>query len=55
VGCARRRCIGRGGRDPSLRAIAETGVDAMAFVPIGPDPDDQLRLLADTILPELPG
>jgi alkanesulfonate monooxygenase SsuD/methylene tetrahydromethanopterin reductase-like flavin-dependent oxidoreductase (luciferase family) len=37
----------------SLRAIAETGVDTIAFAPIGPDPDEQLRLLADTILPEL--
>ena len=39
----------------SLGAIAETGVDTIAFVPIGPDPDEQLRLLADTILPELRG
>lgn len=39
----------------SLRAIAETGVDAIAFAPIGSDPDEQLRLLADTILPELRG
>lgn len=33
----------------SLRAIAETEVDTIAFVPIGPDPDEQLRLLAETI------
>ena len=39
----------------SLRAIAETGIDSVAFVPIGPDPGEQLRLLADTILPELRG
>jgi alkanesulfonate monooxygenase SsuD/methylene tetrahydromethanopterin reductase-like flavin-dependent oxidoreductase (luciferase family) len=39
----------------SLRAIAETGVDAIAFAPIGPGPDEQLRLLADTILPQLRG
>jgi 5,10-methylenetetrahydromethanopterin reductase len=36
----------------SLSAIAETGVDAVAFAPIGPDPDEQLRLLATTIAPE---
>ena len=36
----------------SLTAIAETGVDAIAFAPIGPDPDEQLRLLADRIAPE---
>ena len=39
----------------SLGAIAQTGVDTIAFVPIGPDPDGQLRLLADTVLPELRG
>ena len=39
----------------SLRTIAETGIDSVAFVPIGPDPGEQLRLLADTILPELRG
>jgi 5,10-methylenetetrahydromethanopterin reductase len=37
----------------ALSAIAEAGVDSIAFVPIGPDPDAQLRLLADTIAPEL--
>jgi len=36
----------------SLRAIAETDVAAIAFVPIGPDPNGQLRLLADAIAPE---
>ena len=39
----------------SLSAIAETGVDTIVFVPIGPDPDEQLRLLAGTILPEFRG
>ena len=37
----------------SLHAIAETGVDTIVFAPIGPDPNEQLRLLADTIAPEL--
>jgi alkanesulfonate monooxygenase SsuD/methylene tetrahydromethanopterin reductase-like flavin-dependent oxidoreductase (luciferase family) len=36
----------------SLAAIAQTGVDAIAFAPIGPDPDEQLRLVADRIAPE---
>jgi 5,10-methylenetetrahydromethanopterin reductase len=35
----------------SLTAIAATGVDSIAFAPIGPDPDEQLRLLAQTIAP----
>jgi 5,10-methylenetetrahydromethanopterin reductase len=35
----------------SLHAIVEAGVDSIAFVPIGPDPDEQLRLLADAIAP----
>jgi 5,10-methylenetetrahydromethanopterin reductase len=39
----------------SLRAIAEAGVDSIVFVPIGPDPDEQLRLLADTIAPAFRG
>jgi len=39
----------------SLRAIAEAGVDSIALVPIGPDPDEQLRLLAETIAPGLRG
>jgi alkanesulfonate monooxygenase SsuD/methylene tetrahydromethanopterin reductase-like flavin-dependent oxidoreductase (luciferase family) len=39
----------------SLRAIAEAGVDSIVFVPIGPDPDEQLRLLADTIAPAFQG
>jgi len=33
----------------SLRAVAEAGADSVAFVPIGPDPDEQLRLLAEAI------
>ena len=35
----------------SLTAIADAGVDSIAFAPIGPDPDDQLQLLADEITP----
>jgi alkanesulfonate monooxygenase SsuD/methylene tetrahydromethanopterin reductase-like flavin-dependent oxidoreductase (luciferase family) len=35
----------------SLTAIAATGVDSIAFAPIGPNPDEQLRLLAPTISP----
>jgi 5,10-methylenetetrahydromethanopterin reductase len=35
----------------SLDAIAETGVDSIAFVPIGPDPDEQLDLLATGVAP----
>jgi alkanesulfonate monooxygenase SsuD/methylene tetrahydromethanopterin reductase-like flavin-dependent oxidoreductase (luciferase family) len=38
-----------------LRAIAEAGADSIAFVPVGPDPDVQLRLLADTIAPAVRG
>jgi alkanesulfonate monooxygenase SsuD/methylene tetrahydromethanopterin reductase-like flavin-dependent oxidoreductase (luciferase family) len=37
----------------SLRAVAETGVDAIAFVPIGPDPDGQLELFATGVVPSL--
>jgi alkanesulfonate monooxygenase SsuD/methylene tetrahydromethanopterin reductase-like flavin-dependent oxidoreductase (luciferase family) len=39
----------------SLSAIAEVGVDSVVLVPIGPDPDEQLRLLAGTIAPALQG
>jgi hypothetical protein len=39
----------------SLSAIAETGVDAIVVAPIGPDPDEQLRLLAGTIAPAFQG
>jgi 5,10-methylenetetrahydromethanopterin reductase len=35
----------------ALRAIAAAGVDAIAVNPLGPDPDAQLRLLAETVLP----
>ena len=35
----------------SLTAIADTGVDSIAFAPIGPDPDEQLRLLARKVAP----
>ena len=36
----------------SLHAIAEARVDAIVFAPIGPDPNEQLQLLAETIAPE---
>ena len=39
----------------SLSAIAETGVDTIVVAPIGPDPDEQLRLLAGTIAPAFQG
>jgi alkanesulfonate monooxygenase SsuD/methylene tetrahydromethanopterin reductase-like flavin-dependent oxidoreductase (luciferase family) len=32
----------------SLRAIAGSGVDSIGFVPFGPDPNEQLRLLAES-------
>jgi alkanesulfonate monooxygenase SsuD/methylene tetrahydromethanopterin reductase-like flavin-dependent oxidoreductase (luciferase family) len=35
----------------SLEAIAGAGVDSIAFVPIGPDPDEQLDLLAENVAP----
>jgi 5,10-methylenetetrahydromethanopterin reductase len=37
----------------SFRAIAEAGADSIAFVPVGPDPDEQVRLLAETIAPAM--
>jgi len=37
----------------SLRQVAETGVDAIALVPVGPDPDAQLHLLATAVVPML--
>jgi 5,10-methylenetetrahydromethanopterin reductase len=37
----------------SLRAVQETGVDAIALVPIGPDPDRQLDLFATEVVPAL--
>ena len=39
----------------SLRALDEAGVDSIVFVPIGPDPDEQLHRFADTIAPGLRG
>jgi alkanesulfonate monooxygenase SsuD/methylene tetrahydromethanopterin reductase-like flavin-dependent oxidoreductase (luciferase family) len=39
----------------SLRDVAETGVEAIAFVPVGPDPDRQLHLFATTVVPALRG
>jgi alkanesulfonate monooxygenase SsuD/methylene tetrahydromethanopterin reductase-like flavin-dependent oxidoreductase (luciferase family) len=35
----------------SLRAVEDTGVEAIAFVPVGPDPDKQLHLLASEVAP----
>ena len=37
----------------SLRSVAETGVDAIAFVPVGPEPDAQLELVATVVAPAL--
>jgi 5,10-methylenetetrahydromethanopterin reductase len=37
----------------SLRRVAETGVDAISFVPVGPDPDAQLQLFARDVAPAL--
>jgi alkanesulfonate monooxygenase SsuD/methylene tetrahydromethanopterin reductase-like flavin-dependent oxidoreductase (luciferase family) len=34
----------------ALDSIAAAGVDSIAVVPIGPNPDEQLRLVADTIV-----
>lgn len=36
---------------PSLRGIAAAGVDSIALAPLGPNPDEQLRLLAKHVLP----
>jgi alkanesulfonate monooxygenase SsuD/methylene tetrahydromethanopterin reductase-like flavin-dependent oxidoreductase (luciferase family) len=35
----------------ALEAVAAAGVDSIAFAPIGPDPDEQLRLLAEAVVP----
>ncbi|HST16474.1 MAG TPA: LLM class flavin-dependent oxidoreductase [Gaiellaceae bacterium] len=35
----------------TLQAVADAGVDSIALAPIGPGPDEQLRLLAQSILP----
>jgi alkanesulfonate monooxygenase SsuD/methylene tetrahydromethanopterin reductase-like flavin-dependent oxidoreductase (luciferase family) len=37
----------------SLHAVEDTGVDAIAFVPVGPHPDEQLHLLATEVAPAL--
>jgi alkanesulfonate monooxygenase SsuD/methylene tetrahydromethanopterin reductase-like flavin-dependent oxidoreductase (luciferase family) len=37
----------------SLRAVEDTGVEAIAFVPVGPHPDKQLDLLATEVAPAL--
>ena len=37
----------------SLQAVADTGVDSIAFVPIGPGPDEQLHLFATEVVPAL--
>jgi alkanesulfonate monooxygenase SsuD/methylene tetrahydromethanopterin reductase-like flavin-dependent oxidoreductase (luciferase family) len=39
----------------SLTTLADTGVDSIAFAPFGPGPDEQLRLLAQTIAPAFRG
>ena len=39
----------------SLRAVVKTGVDAIAFVPVGPDPDEQLHFFASVVVPALRG
>lgn len=37
----------------SLRRVVEIGVDTIAFVPVGPNPDEQLHLLATEVAPIL--
>jgi len=37
----------------SLRAVAETGIDSIAFVPVGSDPDRQLELFANAVVSAL--
>jgi alkanesulfonate monooxygenase SsuD/methylene tetrahydromethanopterin reductase-like flavin-dependent oxidoreductase (luciferase family) len=37
----------------SLRGVEDAGVDAIAFVPVGPHPDEQLHLLAREVAPAL--
>src|SRR5262245_35765871 len=39
----------------ALSEIAATGVDSIAVAPIGPDPDEQLHVLARTVAPALRG
>jgi hypothetical protein len=35
----------------ALSKVAGTGVDSIAVAPVGPDPDEQLRLLAEEVAP----
>ena len=37
----------------SLSRVEDAGVDAIAFVPVGPHPDEQLHLLATEVAPAL--
>ena len=37
----------------SIMGVIDTGVDAIAFVPMGPDPDEQLHLFATEVAPAL--
>jgi alkanesulfonate monooxygenase SsuD/methylene tetrahydromethanopterin reductase-like flavin-dependent oxidoreductase (luciferase family) len=39
----------------SLKALADAGADSIVFVPIGPDPDEQLNLFATTVAPSIRG
>lgn len=39
----------------SLSALADAGADSIVFVPIGPDPDEQLDLLATQVVPAIRG
>lgn len=39
----------------SLTAVAGAGVDSIGFAPIGPNPDEQLRLFAQSIAPAFRG
>lgn len=39
----------------SLSALVDAGADSIVFVPIGPDPDEQLNLLATEVVPSIRG
>ncbi|SRR5581483_6083852 len=39
----------------SLTALADAGADSIVFVPIGPDPDEQLNLFAKAVAPSVRG
>jgi 5,10-methylenetetrahydromethanopterin reductase len=39
----------------SFTALADAGADSIVFVPIGPDPDEQLELFATTVAPSIRG